>query len=204
MPVLDLQVTARRVTATTEVEQAILALLASIITLTGLVFVGQALTRSASAIGADANALRALGMTRHDLMVAAARPHLLTVGVAAVTTFATAAVASRWFPVGLAARVDPDRGIQIDSLLFGGTALVTAALIAGAVVLGSWLAAAPELQRGRARVSLLSRLGPLRPVAVGVGMRMALEGGRRMNGAAPGPRCSALSPPWPVWSRSSR
>ena len=82
VPVLDLNVTGRRVTATTDVEAAMLRLLAAIVALAGVGFVGQALARSAATIGADAPTLRALGMSRRELVVAALRPHLLTCATA--------------------------------------------------------------------------------------------------------------------------
>ena len=66
VPVLDFHVTGRRVTATTDVEGAMLRLLAAIIGLAGVAFVGQALARSAATVGTDAPALRAMGMTRRE------------------------------------------------------------------------------------------------------------------------------------------
>jgi ABC-type lipoprotein release transport system permease subunit len=179
VPVLDFQTTARRVTATTDVEKAMLVLLATIIALAGLVFIGQALARSAASVGADAGTLRALGMSRRDLMAAGVRPHLLVAGVAAVTTIATATVASRWFPVGLAAGVDPDRGVRVDVPLLVSAAAACALLVLGEAALASWLAAGPDARRRGARPSLLARLGLVRPLTLGVGVRMALESGRR-------------------------
>ncbi len=179
VPVLDLQVTARRVTATTDVERAMLLLLAAIIALSGLVFVGQAMARSAAAIGADAPTLRALGMTRRELTLCACWPHALTVVAAVVSTVLTAAIASRWFPVGLAAQVDPDRGFRFDALLLSAAALGVMVLIVAGVALASWLAAGPERPVEVARHARLTRLGFIRPLTVGVGMRMALDGGRR-------------------------
>ena len=179
VPVLDLQVTARRVTATTDVERAMLLLLAAIIALSGLVFVGQAMARSAAAIGADAPTLRALGMTRRELTLCACWPHALTVVAAVASTVLTAAIASRWFPVGLAAQVDPDRGFRFDALLLSAAALGVMVLIVAGVALASWLAAGPERPVEVARHARLTRLGFIRPLTVGVGMRMALDGGRR-------------------------
>src|SRR3954452_7651121 len=117
-PVLDLHTTARRVTATTDVEHAMLSLLAAIVALAGSVLVGQALVRSAVAIAGDEPALRAIGMTRGQLVGAAVLPHVLSAVVAVVVTAVSAGVASRWFPVGMAATVDPDRGVRFDPALF--------------------------------------------------------------------------------------
>ena len=176
VPVLDLQVTARRVTATTDVERAMLFLLAGIIALAGLVFVGQALARSAAAIGVDTPTLRALGMTRRELVMAALRSHLLVAVVAAVATALTATVASRWFPVGLAAQVDPDRGVRVDVLLLVAATVVTVGLVIADIAMAGWWAAGPDGRRIATRPTLLARVGLLRPVPVAVGVRMALEG----------------------------
>lgn len=92
IPVLDFHVTGRRVTATTSVEGTMLRLLATIVALAGIAFVGQALARSAATIGTDAPALRALGMTERDLVGSALRPHLVTAGVAFVIAGLTAIV----------------------------------------------------------------------------------------------------------------
>jgi ABC-type lipoprotein release transport system permease subunit len=177
VPVLDFGVTGRRVTATTDVEGAMLRLLAAIVMLAGVAFVGQALARSAATIGADAPTLRALGMTRRELVAASVRPHLVTAGVAVVITALTAIVASRWFPVGLAAGVDPDRGIQVNVALVLVSVLLTAMVTLGVVSAAGWRAARPIAVRPRHRGGLAGRLQLARPVPLRVGARLALEGG---------------------------
>jgi FtsX-like permease family len=185
VPVLDFHVTGRRVTATTDVESAMLRLLAAIVALAGVAFVGQALARSAATIGADAPALRALGMTRRELVAAALWPHIITAGVAVVTTALTAIIASRWFPVGLAAGVDPDRGIQVDVVLVVGAALLAALVTLGVAALGSWRAARSAAERPSRHGLWLAHLPIARPVAFRVGARMGLEsGGTGRRGSA--------------------
>ncbi len=178
VPVLDFHVTGRRVTATTDVEGAMLRLLAMIVALAGVAFVGQALARSAATIGADAPTLRALGMNRRELVAAALRPHLLTAAVAFVITALTATVASRWFPVGLAAHVDPDRGVRVNIVLVTAAAVLAAFITLGVASLASWRAARPEALRGSQRGGWLTRVPIARPIAALVGARMALESGR--------------------------
>ncbi|MEO6124136.1 MAG: FtsX-like permease family protein [Ilumatobacteraceae bacterium] len=177
VPVLDLQVTARRVTATTDVEQAMLMLLGAVIAIAAVTFVGQALARSAAAIATDAPTLRALGMTRRQLTLAAVRPHLPVAALASGLSVVTAAVASRWFPVGLAAEVDPDRGIQIAALPALAMAAAVALLVVAGVGMAGWLAVGPNAEMITRRQSLVSRLGLGRHVTIGVGVRMALERG---------------------------
>ena len=185
VPVLDFHVTGRRVTATTDVEGAMLRLLAAIVALAGVAFVGQALARSAATIGSDAPTLRAMGLTRRELVIAALRPHVVTAGIAVVITALTAVVASRWFPVGLAGRVDPDRGIQINVALVTFAALLAAVITVSVVALGSWRAARPSAERGARQGAWLAHLPLSRPVAARVGARMAFEGsGSKRKGSS--------------------
>jgi ABC-type lipoprotein release transport system permease subunit len=185
VPVLDFNVTGRRVTATTDVEAAMLRLLAAIVALAGVAFVGQALARSAATIGADAPTLRAMGMTRRELVIAALRPHLVTTAIAVVITTLTAIIASRWFPVGLAAGLDPDRGIQVNIALVAVAAVLAALITLGVAALGSWRAARPPAVRASRHGAWLTHLPLARPVAARVGARMAFEGaGSKRKGSA--------------------
>jgi ABC-type lipoprotein release transport system permease subunit len=182
-PVLDFQVTSRRVTATTDVEAAMLRLLAMIVALAGVAFVGQALARSAATIGNDAPALRGLGMTRRELVVAGLRPHLLTAGIAVVIAVLTTIVASRWFPVGIAGSVDYARGIRVNVAMVIVAALLAAVVTVAVAGLGSWKAARPTTAEAPRQGTWLARLPVARPIALRVGARMALEnGGTRRRG----------------------
>jgi ABC-type lipoprotein release transport system permease subunit len=177
VPVLDFNVTSRRVTATTDVEGAMLRLLAAIVLLAGVAFVGQALARSAATIGTDASTLRALGMTRRELVVSALRPHLLTAAIGVVITVLTAVIASRWFPVGLASTVDPARGIQVDVVLVTAAAVLAALVTLALVAFGGWRATRSSAERASRPGAWLARVPLARPVAAHVGARMAIEGG---------------------------
>lgn len=185
-PILDFHVVGRRVTATTDVERAMLLLLALIVAAAGLVFIGQALARSAATINSDEQTLRAMGMSRDQLVAAAVRPHVITAGVALVVTAATETIASRWFPVGLAARIDPDRGIRVNLALFACAAVSVCALIIGGAAVFSWLAVR-DVARRPERPTWLTRLGLLKPLNIGIGARMALDGGGRHGRGASRP-----------------
>ena len=147
VPVLDLHVTSRRVSATTDVEGAMLRLLGAIVALAGIASIGQALARSAATIGSDAATLRAIGMTRREMVSVAVRPHLLTAIIAVAFTTLTAIVASRWFPVGLAAGVDPDRGIQVNVAWVSIAAFLTLLMTLGVVAFSSWRASRSSNRR---------------------------------------------------------
>src|SRR4029078_1768148 len=84
-PILDFHEVARRVETSTAVETSALLLLFVAVSAAGGVLVGQALGRSASVIGGDADVLRAIGETRREMVLAAALPHVVSAvtGVAA-------------------------------------------------------------------------------------------------------------------------
>ncbi|MBA2496990.1 MAG: ABC transporter permease [Acidimicrobiia bacterium] len=137
-----------------------------------------ALGRSVSLIAQDALVLRAIGMTRHDLVRAAVGAHLVTVAVAVAAAAAVAIGASRFFPVGLGRRVDVDVGTHADwTVLAGGLAITAAGIVAGVVLTAgrsSRLTAAGGAHRPSALVAAVRRRAP---VAVGLGTSMACERG---------------------------
>src|SRR5688500_3041823 len=144
-PILDLHVLARRVTATTDVERSALLLLGAAIALAGLVLAGQVVIRSASLVGRDARILEAVGMRRRTVALAPLLSHAPAVVVAVVTGALTAAVTSRWLPFGLAGRLDPDPGVEIEPrVVVPGLALLTAAMIAGVILSASVAARQPR------------------------------------------------------------
>jgi hypothetical protein len=182
-PVLDLHEVQRRVDTTLDVEGAALRLLALSIALAGGFLVGQALSRSASTIQSDAYALRSIGLTRRDMTMAAVRAHGLVAGVAVLVAVAVAMVASRWFPVGLAAGIDPDRGFHADWLVLAIGLFATMLFVATVVVLSAYQAVrVRRVVGGRRTTKFIDSVQRRTPVSVGVGTAMVLERGRpRVN-----------------------
>lgn len=93
--------------------------------------VGQALARQASVEGGDEEALRAVGLTLGQI----GGLRLLKAGtVAALGTLCSMVIAvalSSLFPVGLAAKAEPDPGVDLDPLVLGiGAPAVFAATVA--------------------------------------------------------------------------
>jgi hypothetical protein len=178
-PVLDLHQAQRRVNTSLNVEQTALLLLGLAIAAAGMVLVGQVLGRSASTIGRDAPVLRAVGMTRRDLASAGARAHLFAALGAAVGAVAVAVIASHWFPIGLAARVDPHHGLAADWVVLApGAVLVAGLLFSGAYVLSA-RAARTVRSDGRAAGPIVEWIRRDTPVSVGVGATMAFDRQRR-------------------------
>ncbi len=181
VPILDLHVVARRVTATTDVQRSALLLLAGAIALAGLVLAGQVVIRSASLIGRDARILEAVGMRRSTIAAAALLAHVPAILVAAVTCGLTAAVTSRWLPFGLARRLEPDRGVHFDAaVLVPGVLLLVAALAVG-VLASARAASRPDEASARDASGVIDWVRRHASVPVGVGTTMAFRkgGGRR-------------------------
>ena len=140
-PIDNLHTIQRRVDTTLDVERTALTLLAFAIAVAGLMLVAQALRRSVSVLDDDVPALRAMGYDRSSFAMAPTCSHLVVAGIGAALTLVTALIASRWFPIGLAAEIDPDRGIHADWTVLGvGLALVTIGVLGFAAVIGWRLA----------------------------------------------------------------
>ncbi len=178
VPVLDLHDTSRRVTTSLAVESFALYMIALALVLAGGLLVAQVLSRSSASIGDDVAALRAMGMTRPQIASAATLSTALAVGVALVVGLAGAVALSSLFPLGMGRSVDPDVGTHADWTVLGaGAALIVAALVVGATLL-ALAASAWESSHAPAKSSaVVSWLGRVAPVPVGLGARMALERG---------------------------
>ena len=186
-PLLDLNAVSRRVDTTTGVEHTALLLLAAVVAVAGVVLVGQALGRSASVVGDDAPALRAMGFTRAGLGTAAVLSHLGVALLAAFVAGATAFVASRWFPVGMARRIDPDVGFHLDWPVIGLGMVVTALLVVLTTALVGLRSTVDRPVAVRDRRGIAAWVRRVAPVTVGLGTTMAFERERRRGSVPVGP-----------------
>ncbi len=107
---------------------------AAVAGLAGLAAVAHVAARLTQAGALDDRVLSALGVGRSGRWTRRALPGLLGVLVGSTLGAAAAFAASPWFPIGLARRAEPDRGVRFDgTVLLGGGA---AALVAGGVLVG--------------------------------------------------------------------
>lgn len=148
--------------------------------LAALFLVGQAIVRYASASATELQTLQALGMTpRQAVATAAAGPALIGMFGAALAV-AVAYLASRWFPIGSAALIEPTPGRSTDWTVFGAGAVLITALVAIAAAASAQLALGALRRNGASRPSALAvavaRSGL--PVPAVIGVRFALEAGR--------------------------
>lgn len=183
LPVRDLAEDTKRTTHGTDLERTALLLFAAAVALAGTVLVGQALSRTVYGVAESASPLGALGFGRHELLPGLVLPLVLPAAVGMVTAMGAAVVLSRWFPVGLAGRLEPDPGIHADWLVVApGAAVVALAVLAGAGV-----AAVRATSGGPSRLratsggwveQVLRRVAPL-PAVLGADLALRRGEGRR-------------------------
>jgi hypothetical protein len=151
---------------------ALVAAMASIVT------VGFAVSRHAAFAEADQYALTSLGFTRSQRVggiVAGAAP--IALGGAALAVLVSFA-ASALMPVGIAHRIEPDPGVQLDSTVAVAVFVVVIVVVAFAATLGALAAtrraaARSRAQRAPALASSLAAGGT--PPVVTTGVRLAFD-----------------------------
>ncbi len=180
-PILDLGAVERRVETTITVERTALLVLAALVALAGLVFVGQALGRSVAVIDDSREPLRAIGLTRSDLTTAAALPHVVVAAAGVAVAVVTAVALSPRFPIGFAGRVDPDRGVHADWTVLAPGLVTTAALLLGGVAAAAWVRSGARVghdRQTRSATGPVARLRRALPLPLGIGVSSALDAGR--------------------------
>jgi putative ABC transport system permease protein len=163
-----------------------------------LLLVGQALLRQALLDARGQPILRALGMTRGQL-VALGAARALTMAVPAALLSALLAVAVSWLtPFGWARELEPDPGVAVDgTIVVVGSAAVLAVVLVAGLLGAARIAARPGFAGESAHAatepgslaSAIARAG-LSPAA-GAGVRMALS--RRGGASAVPVRATLLS-----------
>ena len=182
VPINDLHVIERRVDTTIRVERVALLLLGAAVALAGIVLMAQALGRSVSIPENEVFVLRAMGFDRFSIALCTALVHTVVAIVGSAVALAVAVAASRWFPVGLASRVDPDRGIHADWLVLGPTMVLAVAVVLGYATVVGWRLSDPRRRSTSPprQSSLAYRLSRMAPLTVGVATAMAF-GTRRLS-----------------------
>lgn len=163
---------------TTGFEARCLAGFAGSALLAALVLVGLAVTRHVSATAGELATARAIGLTPGGFVAGAVvGPGVAGLGGAALG-MAGAVVASRWLPFGLASDYEPAPGTHVDAvvLVAGGVAAVL--VVVAVAALSALTSLRPDSLASQARRSRVAELAASLPVAVGTGLRFALERGR--------------------------
>jgi hypothetical protein len=177
--------TARTARRATRVQAVALLAFAVLAALAGLLVVGQAIARQVQLDAADLPVLRAVGMTRSQLVAASLVWAGLVGAAGALLAVALAVLASPLAPIGLAraAEVEPGLSVDVAVLALGGLGVLVA-VPARAAVTAWWVTRATAGRTGAGEapgrssqvVERVARAGAT-PSAV-TGIRMALESGR--------------------------
>ena len=184
--VLDSTAEALFVSRTTHLDAIILRLLAALAGVAGIMVLGQSLVRRTSVGAIDTPILRALGMTRREMVWAATLPGLVVAVAGSMIAVVGAVLASPLYPTGVVRVAEADPGVRIDPFAIGiGVAAIVVTTLASVVIPARWLATArggvegtveyAGAERRSAIAAAIARL-PL-PVSVGAGARLALEPG---------------------------
>ena len=118
-----------------DLETSALQAFAALAALAGLVLAAQAVSRQLAAEGADHQALRAIGMTRGQLVAVALLRTAVVATIGAVLAIGVAVALSPLTPIGLARRAELDPGLSVDwaVLLAGALAVVVVLCVIGAL-----------------------------------------------------------------------
>ncbi len=179
--VTDLTEASKRITNATTFERDSLLVVGVVAAVASLLVIGQAISRHTSAAVADLDVLRALGMTRGEAALAASSSPVLVSAAAAAASIAGAVLASPLFPIGVAARVEPDPGHHADWAVLLPGALVLVMFVA----VTAYASAMTSLRRRGADSGLVRRSTVAEwtrrlslPLTLTLGTRLALESGR--------------------------
>ncbi len=177
---LQLEFTTRnRVVDATDLVGRALYIFALLSAICGTVALALFFARRASANVADDETLAAMGVTRTERRAATVLDLLPAIVIGSCGALLVAIVASIWMPFGLAGRIEPNPGLDVDWTVLGPG---TAALFAGCVLLTAavaWRTIGTNPRESR-RAPLATRIvGAIRARPVpAAGVRMALERGR--------------------------
>ena len=183
---LDMTSEALFVSRTVHLDAIVLKLLAGLSALAGVMILGQSLARRTSLGAIETPVLRALGMTKRQIVWAAALPAIAVAIGGSVIAVGVSVAASSSFPTGLARLVEPAPGIRVDGTATAlGVAVIVLTTILSVVIPARWAAGARggvegaiEYRGAERRSAVASAVGRLQlPVSVGAGSRLALEPG---------------------------
>jgi FtsX-like permease family len=157
-------------------------LLAGLFGVIGLLIVGQLLARLSFLEATGYGTLRALGMSRGQLMTACLG-RAAAIGAAGGVIAAVLGVAvSPLLPVGLAGVAEPHPGIEADVPVLAAGLAAAVLVTVGCAIWPGWRAAAERplaglAEPGQQRRTVISRLTAAGPVPLAMGIRLALHRG---------------------------
>jgi hypothetical protein len=181
----DTEQTAGRARRAMRVQAVALLAFAMLTAIAALLVVGQSIARQVQLDAGEQAVLRAVGMTRSQLVAVTLVRVALVGAVGALLAAILAVLASPLSPIGLARQAEVDPGLSVDvPVLALGIAGVLVAILTRAAIAAWWVTRAAGSASGPDRVPRrssqvvdhMARAG-VRPSAV-TGIRLALEPGR--------------------------
>ena len=154
-------------------------LLAALFGVIGLLIVGQLLARLSFLEATEYGTLRALGMSRGQLMTACLGRAAAIGGAGGVIAAVLGVALSPLLPVGLAGVAEPYPGIDADIPVVAAVLAAAVLVTTGCAAWPGWRAAAerPRAEPGQQRRGVISRLAAAGPVPLVMGIRLALHRG---------------------------
>ena len=157
-------------------------LLAGLFGVIGLLIVGQLLARLTFLEAAGYGTLRALGMSRAQLMTAGLGRAAAIGAAGGVIAAALGVALSPLLPVGLAGVAEPHPGIDADVPVLAAGLAAAVLVTTGCAIWPGWRAAAERplatrAEPGQQRRTVISRLAAAGPVPLAMGIRLALHRG---------------------------
>jgi len=141
----------------------------------GVVILGQALVRYCGSTRRELDVLRSLGVGTRDARLLGATGPTVAALAGTVGGVALATVASRWFPVGSAALLEPDPGVDLDlRVMAGAMAVPLVVLMTGMLSSGPTRSESPPAGRPGTEAPLIGAA----PLPISLGIRFALRAGR--------------------------
>lgn len=154
-----------------------LALFAAIAAVAAIGVLGPAVARWSATADADRATLLTVGLRPNQLRLASLLRGAALGIVAASAAVAFAISASGWFPIGIAADIEPDPGLRIDAPVLAAGALVIVLLSAALGAAATTSTRAP-VRRGSRIADGLQAQGVAPSVAAGVRAALSREGRR--------------------------
>jgi hypothetical protein len=179
----------------TQLQGRTLLIVALVLLVAAVVFVGQALGRQVPRELAEHRTMAALGMDRRSMVAVVVLRGVPVAAAAAVVAAAVSFVASAFGPTGLAARAEVDEGLRPDWLVISLGAIAVALFVIGALLLSTRrvIRATNEavVRRPRALPLTTRRWPP--PAQAGVLLGRGRRGGRTLATATLGAAAAVLT-----------
>jgi hypothetical protein len=157
----------------------------------GAVAVGQAISRQVSAESEQLVAVRAVGLTRRERVLAIGLPVFVAAAIGTVIGVVVAAACSGIFPFAVARNAEVDPGIRVDPLVLGVGCIILWSALAGWTYLSARrrdiLTISPRATRSERPVGVVAGIGTR--IGPRLGFRMAIDRG---SGRATAPTRSAV------------